>query len=390
LFRPKQWEYWRQRGTLTEMDNLISTEFTEGRFGDILHIVAKITEFMNRVGSALATEENIKLMIKHNKFEILYKELANRYGDEAKAYADEIADITQFRWGIEEKPVIFDNPIMNLYYQYNTFALKQLEFTEEIIRNTKVLTIWDDFKKANEQGKDKEFWIRLTQGERAELFYFILNAALLSFLLSWSYVWEAIFKGIVPNQVEGVIKFFKGLWQGDDFMRKEGLKQVMIPPAIDLITKLADYGVKGTIKNMKAVKQIDLIEGIIEGEVELRDLRGRHKEDLTREVAWRRLFMASREKTALINHKGWDKYKNLEGNYFDTREKAVKLIKQGKKEEAKQLARQYNQKAKPKIKELKELEITDLRLEKRMKGINKRFIVSKKDFVRWIKTAKEY
>jgi len=390
FFRPSKWEYWRQRGVLTEIDNVIDQEYGMGRGGaNILNLFAKLSEFNNRVASALAAEKNMQLLVKKGKFETLYKELASSFGEEAEAYARSIADMTQFRYGVEEKPIFFDNPIADMYYQYNTFALKQIEFTEQMAKNLEVKGILKDFREAHQKGETKEFVANLTQGERGEFIRFILNAFILMLVLGQGYVWEAIFKGVVPNQVEGFWKVSKGYWTGNKKLRQQGYKQMLLPPAWDLVEKLADYGIVATIKNAKAVKQLDLLKIVITGEGESRTMAGKKKEDVTRKVAIGRLFKSYREETGLRNSKGWDLYFELDTRYNDTREKAIELIKKGEKEKARELAREYNKEAKEDLEKLKELEVTDLRLQERIKDAKKAKVVDVDDFNRWIKSAKD-
>lgn len=392
FFRPSKWEYWKKRGVLTEIDNVVDQEFNAHAMagGEILNLFAKLSEFNNRVGSALATEKNLQLLAKHGKFELLYKELNSMFGEEAENYARNISDITQFRYGMEEKPIFFDSPITDLYYQYNTFALKQIEFTEEMAQHLETTGILKDYRQAVKQGKTKEFFVTLTQGQRGELIRFILNAFILSFFLGWSYIWEAIFKGVIPNQAEGAWKVLKGYWTGDRKLREQGYRQILLPPSWDLIEKVADYGIVATVKNAKAVKQLDLLRATITGEdVELRTMEGKVKEKITPKVATGRLFKSYREETGLINREGWDLYIGISRRYDNVRDEAIKLIIRDQVEEAKTLTRKYNEQAKKDIEKLKELEITDIRLQDRIKPISKSKIVDKADFVRWIKSAKE-
>jgi len=337
----------------------------------------------------LATEKNLQLLAKRGKFGMLYKELSSAFGDEARDYARHISDITQFRYGIEEKPIFFDNPILNLYYQYNTFALKQIEFTEEMARNLEAKGIIRDFRQAVRERKTKEFIANLTQGQRGEFIRFVINIFILSLILGWSYIWEAVFKGIVPNQVEGVWKILKGFWSGDKKLRAKGYRQVLAPPAYDLIEKVADYGIIATIKSFKAVKQLDLIRIMLTGEGELRTIEGKVKEKITSEVAIGRLLKSTKEESARVNQKGWDLYGDITRRYNTAREEAIKLIVRGETEKAKTLARNYNKQAKIDIQKLKDLGVTDLRLLEYLKSISKSKIVSLKDFQRWVKDAKK-
>ena len=392
FFRPSKWAYWKERGVLTEMDNIIDQEFNAHSMagGELLNIFAKLSEFNNRVGSALATEKNLELLAKHGKFKLLYNELNSQFGEEAENFARNISDITQFRYGMEEKPIFFDSPITDLYYQYNTFALKQIEFTEEMAQHLETTGILKDYRQAVKEGKTKEFFVTLTQGQRGELLRFILNAFILSLFLSWSYIWEAVFKGVIPNQAEGAWKVLKGYWTGDKKLREQGFRQVLLPPSWDLIEKVADYGIVATVKNAKAVKQLDLLRSSLTGEdVELRTMEGKVKEKITPKVATGRLFKSYREETGLINSKGWDLYIDISRRYDNVREEAIKLIVRDRTEEAKTLTRDYNEKIKKDIEKLKELEVTDLRLQDNIKSLGKSKVVSKDDFQRWIQSAKE-
>lgn len=387
FFRPSKWEYWRKRGVLTEIDNVIDLEFGTRGGADVLNLFAKLSEFNNRVAATLAAEKNMALLAKHGKFEMLYKELANAHGEEAEAYAKNLSDITQFRYGIEEKPVAFDNPVMDLFYQYNTFAIKQAELVEGMIRNVDLKNTWKDYKKAHAEGKTKEFVAELSQGQRAEFIRYILNVFILSMILGMSYVWKAAVKGIVPNQMEGVIDILKGLWDGDKDEMARGWKKFLTPPAYDLIQKVSQYGITATIKNAKVFRQLNLISAALQGEGTIENIEGKQTEKITRGVAIKRLFAPQTEKTAKVNNEGWNLYFELQDSYSDTRKKAMELIQDGKKDEARKLAAEYNKKAQPKIDELTKLGVTDIRLRKQIKKSKKGFIVSKGDFKRWIADA---
>ena len=387
FFRPSRWKYWRKRGVLTEIDNVIDLEFGTRGGADVLNLFAKLSEFNNRVAAALATERNIAMLAKHGKFETLYKELANSFSEEAETYAKNLADITQFRYGIEEKPVAFDNPIMDLYYQYNTFAIKQAELVEGMIRNVDLKEIWNGYKQAKQEGKTKEFVAELTQGQRAEFFRYILNVFILSAILGMAYVWKSAVKGIVPNQIEGVIDILKGLWDGDKDQMARGWKKFLMPPGYDLIEKVSKYGIKATIKNAKVFRQLNLISAALQGEGSLENIEGKTTEKVTHGVAIKRLLAPSTEKTAKANSVGWDLYFELQNSYDDTRKEALELIGDDKKDEARELVAVYNKKAKLKIIELTNLGVTDIRLKEQIEKGKKGFIVSESDFARWKKDA---
>lgn len=390
FFRPSQWEYWRKRGVLTEVDNIIDKEYGRLTGGaEILNLFAKLSEFNNRVASALATEKNLALLQKKGKFEKLYKELNSAFGEEAQEYAKHIANISQFRYGVEEKPIFFDNPIADLWYQYNTFALKQIEFTEDMVAKLEAKGLLTQINIAIKDGKTKEFIANLSQGDRGEIIRFIMNAFILSMILGSGYVWDAVFKGVIPSQVTGLWDILKGLLTGNKKLRQKGYKEVLMPPSFQLIENISDYGIEATVKNAKVVKQFDLIYIAVTGEGELKTMDGKPKEKITGEVALGRLFKSSREKTALVNRNGWEAYIELETMYEDVREKAIDLIKDGKKEVAKDLAREYNEKAKEEIKKLLDLGVTDITLKERIDQSKKSKIVSSEDFSNWIKSSKK-
>ncbi|PIY72028.1 hypothetical protein COY87_03115, partial [Candidatus Roizmanbacteria bacterium CG_4_10_14_0_8_um_filter_33_9] len=69
FFRPSRWEFWREKGVLTEVDQIIDNEFSTGSGGVFLNLFAKLSEFNNRVASDIASSENMKLLAKHGKFE---------------------------------------------------------------------------------------------------------------------------------------------------------------------------------------------------------------------------------------------------------------------------------------------------------------------------------
>ena len=65
-------------------------------------------------------------------------------------------------------------------------------------------------------------------------------------------------------------------------------------------------------------------------------------------------------------------------------------LSRGEKEKARELAREYNKKAKEDLEKLKELEVTDLRLQERIKSAKKSKVIDVADFERWKKEAKKY
>ena len=386
FFRPSKWEYWRQRGVLTEMDNVIDNEYKAQFGGNVLNIFAKLSEFNNRVATTLAAEHNIKLLVKKGKADLLYKELNKRYGEDAKEYARSLSDVTQFKYGIEEKPIFFDNPIADLYYQYNTFAIKQAELVGGMMKNTRLLSTLKDFRKAHEEGTTKEFLTDLTQGERGEFIRFSMNAFILSVILGSGYVFDSIFKGMIPNQVQGFKDVILGLWDGDEDKLRSGYKKMLKPPGYQLIEDLAVYGVKPVVTNAKAIKQMNLIYSVVTGEpVEIKSKKGEVIEKIKPKTALGRLFASTKEKTAQTNSKGWDSYNAINGRYNSMRKEAIELIRDGKKSEAKQLAKDYNREAKKQIKDFKQLGVTDLRLKDIIKKVDKSHIVSTEDFNRWLK-----
>ena len=92
--------------------------------------------------------------------------------------------MTQFRYGLEEKPIAFDNPFMDMYYQYNTFALKQVEFTMDMWKNQDTKNLWKDYVQAHKEGKTKEFIANMSQGKRSEFIRFVINLGISQMLLS--------------------------------------------------------------------------------------------------------------------------------------------------------------------------------------------------------------
>lgn len=390
FFRPSKWEYWRQRGVLTEIDNVIDNEYRARFGGDVLNIFAKLSEFNNRVATAIAVEKNIALLQKKGKADLLYKELNKRYGEEAKEFARQLADLTQFRYGITEKPVAFDNPIMDLYYQYNTFALKQAELVEQMALNVRLKSVIADFRKAHQEGRTAEFLADLTEGDRGEFLRFSINAFLLSFILGAGYVWDAVFKGMIPGQVIGLKDVIVGLWNGDKALRQKGYKAMIKPPSWDLIERFADYGATATILNAKAFRQLELIRGIVTGdEVEIKNAAGEVVEKITPETAMGRLLSSSKEESAMANKKAWDAYYKIDASYSNTRTKSLDLIKGGREQEARNLVKVYNNQARLRIEKMKSLKPGDLRLKEILGKIEKSHIVNLTDFENWKKDAKK-
>lgn len=389
FLRPSKWEYWRQRGVLTEMDNVIDNEYRAKLGGNVLNIFAKLSEFNNRVASAIATEKNIKILQKKGKADLLYKELNKRYGSEIQEYARNLADLTQFKYGVETKPIFFDNPIADLYYQYNTFAIKQAELVGGMMKSTRLLSVIKDYQKAHAEGTTKEFLTELTQGERAEFIRFLMNAFILSFVLGSGYVFTSVFKGMIPNQVQGLSDVMVGLWTGDKDKLQTGYKEILKPPGYQLIENLAVYGIKPVLMHAKAIRQAELIYSVVTGKkVGLENLSGKVTEKIGPDVALGRLVASSKEKTAVANSKGWDTYNAINSRYANNRTEALKLIAEGKKSQAKILVKKYNAQAKKDIAEFKRLGITDLRLQDIIKKVDKSHIVSTADFNRWIKESK--
>jgi len=392
FFRPSAWEYWRKRGTLTEIDQVITNEMASGKITQILGIFAKLSEFNNRVSAAYAGQKNLEILFKNpEKFKRLVPELASAYGKEAQDYATEIANVTQFRYGKEETPAAFDNSIGNLYYQYNTFTLKQAEFVLDMWEKQRTKDLWKDFQKAAGDGKVPEYFEQLTQGERGELFRFVVNVAIMQFLLSLIGLsfWDLLSKGLIPNQIEGAQKMVVGLKDGNTDMMKEGLWQMMIPPGIQLIIDFAKYGIKAQISNMRVVKQVDLLRAAITGKTaEVKSREGKVVAKLTPEQALQEAVFGSKSKTSVANSKSWDLVNRLESKYENVRKQAQKLLKQKKVNEAKNLVKIYNNWAKLRIKELKALKAIDIRIKDLIKK-DEKWIVDSDDFYDWKLKAKE-
>jgi len=387
FFRPSKWDYWREQGVLTEMDNVIDNEFNAagGRIGGLLNLFGKLSEFNNRVASALAATKNMELLARKGKFAQLYPELTDAFGEEAKTYARDISDMTQFRYGLTEKPVIFDNPIGDLYYQYNTFTIKQAEFVAEMLRNQRTRELLKDFKKAREQGKTKEFISDLPKGERGEFIRFLLNAAILAYplaLLGFG-IFELVGKSMVPSFLEGLSDIATGLWDGDSDKIKGGVLKIAIPPSLQWV-------LNAKFPTPRAIKEVELIEMALEGGGELRTATGKPKEKLTEEQAVRRLFLGGRSPEQRLNQSGWDTFNSLQNKYDNMREEAMNLLADGKREKAREMVHEYNIKAKEKVQEMKTdyADITDLILQERIKAASKSLIVSTTDFSRWIKSVK--
>jgi len=394
FFRPSRWEYWRQRGVLTEIDNVLDNEYRIKLGGDVLNIFAKLSEFNNRVASALATDKNIALLSKHGKLKELYPELNSAFGEEAQNYARNLANITQFRYGKETTPIAFDNPLMSLYYQYNTFAIKQAELVGGMIKGTDFLNLFNDFKKAYASGKTKEFIADLPQGQRGEFIRFLFNAFILSLILGNGYVWDSIFnsifKGMVPNQVQGFQDVMTGLWTGDTTLRDQGYAEVLKPPSWTVFEDLSQYGIKSWLLNSKVVKQLNLIHSILTGQpAEIKSKAGKVVEKISPEVAVGRLINSTREKTAKNNSSAWDTYTKIDTSYTSTRKKAIDLMASGKTVQAKNLVKLYNNNAKIWIKQLKDLHPSDLRLKAIIAKISKSHIVDSTNFETWKQTAKK-
>lgn len=245
IFRPSQWDYWRRRGVLPEIDDILDAEFGAGSISRLMNTVTTVSEFMNRVATAHTAELHYDRLFREGTLEKYYPELSKAFTtdmsgnvvlnrDIIREAATALSDMTQFRFGLENKPAMFRNPIANLYYQYSSFALKQAELVGGMMTKLASKDTWKEFQAARVNGNVAEFLEKLSYGEKGEFIRYILNASLLIGFLSsiGGSFFKTIGRSVEPPILEGFYKVANGLASGDQDQMKDGVIAMAIPPAL--------------------------------------------------------------------------------------------------------------------------------------------------------------
>jgi hypothetical protein len=226
--------------------------------------------------------------------------------------------VTQFRFGGETVPAFFDNPLTGLYYQYNSFAMKQAGFIADMVKRMKFRSLVPDFTKAVRDGRGAAFLADLGAGERGELVRYAVNAsAFVSVLgLMGASYGQVIGKSGLPTFYDGAQDILDGLASGDTEKVKRGIVNVSIPPALQPLVRKGLEGLPDYLPARKlfAAEQRDLIAGLMGGEdtVIIRDAKGRVKETIDRDEAFRRFtFGSARTKESAERQRGFDEINRL-------------------------------------------------------------------------------
>jgi len=384
FFRPSKWKYWQRKGLLTEVDTLISNEFGMRGWGaDIFNIVAKVSEFNNRVASAYATEANLARLRKMGRLDLLVPELNARFGGEAREFAINISDLTQFRYGAETKPLIFDNPILSLFDQYNTFARKQAELVADMFKDTRLTKLLPDFREAIKTGRTTEFFVQLTQGDRKRFVHYVINCGALIYILSLmgGDYFDAIGKSVSPTFLDGTEDILKGIWEGNTRQINKGLLRLATPPAIERLIRLRP---EQLIPGRHIPETFEMFQASLgEDLYEVTQTKGAMETLVERitptEARKRMIFGKYRTAQAQQNWQAWQALNDLQQEYNEYRdEDLISLLLEGKEFEARVMAQSWNKKMEDKISEIEK------KYDLPFKVNRNRLTVQDSDIDRWI------
>lgn len=266
FFNPDMWKHWRKEGVLTEMDELITSQFDAGGSGliaDTMNLFSKGSEFMNRVATVYASDINLAALKKAGKIQELVPEINAIYGGEMRQYSRELARITQFAFGIETKPAAFSNPVADLYHQYNSFSLSQAELIADMLGNVRFKQIIPDLNKAislarkgNLEGSAK-IWQEFSQGQRGEAARYLVNVTglITAFGAMGGSFLDAIGFGMKPTFIEGANQMMQGIVKGDERQFKQGMVSTFIPPALQPLYR---QDIKDALPLKNFVKQAEI------------------------------------------------------------------------------------------------------------------------------------
>lgn len=300
LFRPSRWEYWRQRGVLNEVDSLIQEEFgSRGILSDTLLVVGKVSEFMNRVATTAAFEENVIKLSKQGKLDKLMPEIQKRldeagFKEETQELAKQFSDIVNYRYGPLDTPPAFLNPIGQLYYQYNSFAIKTFNLLNETRVNANLRKEVPALLKAIQRGEGYKYIAEVSQDKRGELLRFTVHFAALWPILTALGVsaFELIGKSVVPNQIEGIQKVLNGWLKDDEDLVNEGLRDIAVPPSLDPFLSSEDIKNLRFLPGQKLIPQAEALKVVKTGELRTRE--GALKERVDRGEAIKRFLFGGR------------------------------------------------------------------------------------------------
>ena len=233
--RPSRWAKWKREGVLTEIDNFVTLEMQSSRgfIPDAMNLFTKLSEFNNRVSAVYAVDANVRRLAQQGRVAELWPELAKIFGGDARKLGRHIADLTQFRFGREAKPALFQNPITDMFHQYNTFALNQAELVFGMAKKLQARGLLKDFSHAVKAGKGWDFIRGVTQGERGEIIRYVINVSGLIYVLNamGGSFFRAIGRGVEPSWIEGIMTFGDGLIDGDAERMRRGLFITLVPTA---------------------------------------------------------------------------------------------------------------------------------------------------------------
>ena len=260
IFSKRQWRLMREKGILTEAEKMIENEFSiSGFLGELTMWNMKLSEFFNRVGTTYAGAKSFKDLLKRKGIEITMLE--------AEALGKELSNFINFRYGIIETPKAFANPLGQLYYQYNSFALKLAEGLVDDAKRTFKPGQIEAFIEAVKKGKGAEYLAEQGPPTRLALLKYILYTAVLITAFSGFgiSIADIFWKGAVPNQVENVFRGVKELVSGNWYKAMNYFGRAATPPVVSGLapTKLLDvYVPTGVIPTEKQISRFIKGEGV--------------------------------------------------------------------------------------------------------------------------------
>ena len=264
---PKQaMEDWRRTGLLQGAEDFLESEVglrrTEGPMKyvrKVTDLTSQVSEFVNRVGTVLATEHNIirdasrKTGALSHWVEVdraMKGELARESKTamaRLKAIAHDIgfkySEETQFRYDDIHRAAIQYNPLGALIDQYNSFfrnwGEQVLAMGRRSLGNTDARAA---IKSVFDKGDVKPFLAYLSRpdvknGEKGELFRFMIDVTALTgaaSLLGGSLSSEFYFGG-GPRILDASKDIVQGLITGDNDKFRTGIESYLRPPAIDAV-----------------------------------------------------------------------------------------------------------------------------------------------------------
>jgi hypothetical protein len=259
IFSKKQWEILREKGVLTQTEQMIANEFgIDGLLGDLTMWNMKISEFFNRVSTTYAGSKSFQDLLKKRGVEITM--------EEAFQLGKELSDFINLRYGKTETPKIFGNPLGQLYYQYNSFAMKLAEGLIDDAKRTFKKGQVEAFIEAVKKGEGAEYLKRQSPPTRLALIKYILYTGIIITAFSSGFSLADIFwKGAIPSQVEQGFLGLKSLVQGKWSEAMIHFGRAATPPVVSglMPTKLIDvYVPSGIIPAEKQLTRLEYAENL--------------------------------------------------------------------------------------------------------------------------------